>query len=152
MSEPSFTIKHRYVLGLGMWLSKLALIGRESRERTKFVEMLQEDLNEIEKMRLEILKKYADKDDKGELVMIEEEETKSKKYSIPDEKMSEFNNEYMSFLDEDFVISGPGNIQRLKIVKSIVLDTQEKIAPELASNYNVWCESFEAMPEVSPFT
>lgn len=146
MSEnPSFAIKNRYILGLGMWLQGLSLVGRESRERTKFVESISAQVRDNEAMRLEILKKYADKDEDGELKLIEDEDTKEKMYHIDDKELPEFNKEMNNYLDEDFIISGEGNIQRLKIVKSVVLDTQEKIDPKMAVEYDKWCEAFDAV-------
>ncbi len=129
-------------MGLGQWLSNLSLVGRESRERSKFVETLAAELKEAEETRLEIVKKFAEVDDKGEPVIKEDDDGKTH-YSVPDEKMSEFTAELQAYLNENFVVDGEGNRQRLRVVKSIVLDTQEKIEPAQAPEYAIWCEAFE---------
>ena len=143
-SNPTFKIQKKYILGLGNWLNSLSLVGRESRERTKFVEMLAEDSKENELMRVELVKKYAETDATGELVIVKDEK-EGEHYNIPDDKMSEFQKEMMKYLDEDFVIQGEGNKQRLNTVKSIVLDTQEKISGQFAVQYDAWCDAFEKM-------
>lgn len=145
MTDPTFMLSNRYVLGLAQWLANLALVGRESRERTKFVEALQEQLKEIDAMRLEMIKKYADKDKDGEPIKIKEE-GQEERFSVSDAKLKEFEKEYMEYIDEStFILGGPGNIQRLKIVKEIVLNTEEKITGPLASDYSKWCDAFETI-------
>lgn len=143
MSEnPTFAIQRKYILGLGKWLQTLALSGRESRERTKFVESIAEEVKESELVRLEVIKKYAEMDeDTKELVL--KEENGSQHYVIPDEKLPLFQEEIAKYMDEDFVISGEGNRQRLRTIKSVVLDTQEKIEGDMAIDYDKWCEAFE---------
>lgn len=141
MAEPSFTLKNRYILGLGNWLMSLSLYGRESRERTKFVEILSEQLKETEAMRVEILKKYADKDETGELKLIEKDGQKN--YHIADELLPEFNKEMNQYLDETFTVEGSGNSERLKKIKFIILDTNEKIDSKIAAEYSVWADAAE---------
>ena len=141
-----FEIQKKYVVGLGTWLQKLTLSGRESRERTKFVELLAADVQENEAMRLEILKKYADVDpETNEPLVIEEGDNKH--YNVKDENIPPFTKELAAYLDENFVVEGDGNKNKLKVIKQIVLDTQEKIAPEIAMEYDKWCEAFEKMEE-----
>lgn len=143
--NPTLKMQRKYALGLGQWLNSLALIGRESRERTKFVELLSEEVKENEAMRLEVIKKFAEKDDKGEPVIVEGDENKAAHFAVPDDKLADFNKEMLAYLDEEFVISGEGLKNRLMIVKSIVLNTTEKIEPNIASEYDKWCEAFEKM-------
>lgn len=141
---PTFSIPRKYILGLGKWLQTLSLFGRESRERTKFVETLSEEIKESEQVRLEVLKKYADLDpETKEPIIIKNETDGSQHYQVPDEKISNFAEEMGKYLEEDFVISGEGNKQRLKNIKEIVLNTQEKIDPAIAADYDKWCEALE---------
>ena len=142
-SNPTFSIQRKYVLGLGRWLQTLSLYGRESRERTKFVELLSEEVKEHEAMRLDILKKYADLDPVTKEPIVITSEDKSEHFQIPDEKLKEFSDEMVEYLEEDFTVSGDGNKQRLKTLKTVVLDTPEKIDPQVAGEYDKWCEAFE---------
>lgn len=139
--NPTLLLKRKYILGLGNWLSRLSLFGRESRERTKFIETLAEQMKENDAVRIEILKKYADKDESGEPVVVNEE--KGAHYSVSDDKMPEFAAEMNAYLDEDFVVEGEGNRQRLKVLKDVIINTDTKIAPEVAAEYDKWCEAFE---------
>lgn len=140
------TIKRKYLFGLGTWLQSLSLTGQESRNRTKFIEEINDEVKENELTRLEILKKYADVDKDGNLeVTVKEDE--SKHYHVPDEKVAEFQKEYVDFLESDLTIGGPGLKTRLEIVRNIVLNTQEKIDPDFATDYNAWCDAFEAIKE-----
>ena len=144
MSEttPAFSIQRSYIFGLGKWLQSLALSGRESRERTKFIETLNTELQEIDLVRMEIIKKYAEIDPDTKEPMMKEEDGSSH-YVVPDEKMADFSDEFKKYLEEDFTMTIDGNIQRLKIVKSIVLDTPEKIDSSVAEAYDKWCDAFE---------
>lgn len=138
-------LQHKYLLGLGTWLNKLTLSGQESRNRTKFVEQLSEQLKENEEMRLELVKKYAVLDEAGEPKIVEEEGRKH--YEIDDAKMSDFQKEYTDYLNQEAVFEGEGLKTRLQMVKGIVLNPPVAIEGEIAGDYDKWCESFEAMVE-----
>ena len=56
-------IKKQYLLGLGTWLNEQQVSGRVSRERTRFVTKIQEELAEIDKERITIAEEYAEKDE-----------------------------------------------------------------------------------------
>ena len=134
------------MLGLGNWLQGLSLSGQDSRNRTKFVEQLAEEVKENEATRIEIIKKYAVLDDKGEPVLIEKEDG-SKNYDIPDDKLQDFQKEFSEYLNSEFICGGVGLKTRLEVVKSIVLNTTEKIDPKIASDYDAWCDAFDFMKE-----
>lgn len=141
-----FSIKRKYLLGLGTWLQKLSLQGQESRNRTKFIETIAEELKENEATRLEIIKKYAVLGEDGEPVLVTKEDG-SKNYDIPDDKLPEFQKEWIAFLDDVYSLGGPGMETRLKTMREIVLNTTEKIDPSIAVDYDAWCEAFENIEE-----
>jgi hypothetical protein len=142
--ELVFRLKRKYILGLGRWLSGLTLQGRDSRERTKFVESLSEEMKENELTRMDLLHDFADKDEAGEPLMVDGENN-SKHYKVSDENMPKFTQKMNEMLDEEIVMSGPGNIQRFKTIKNIILNTTEPITPDLAEDYVKWCEAAEAI-------
>lgn len=146
MADSTFKLKRKYLLGLGMWLQGLSLYGRESRERTKFVEQLAEEVKENEAMRLEIVNKYAEKEEDGKTLKLAGEGDK-KSYVIPPIEMASFSKEVSDYLEEDFVMPIEGNSERLKKLKFIVLDCNEKIDPKIATDYAAWADSFEAVQE-----
>lgn len=151
----AFKLKNRYVLGLATWLNDQSLAGKDSRERTKFVTLLAAHLNETDKDRVELLKKYAEKDEKGEFKM--KEENGKQVYDLLPDKLVEFGKEYSELLDEDFIIDIlEGNKSKFETVKRIVLDTDYKFGPrendtpeekdervKLMNQYDLWAEAFE---------
>ena len=58
-------LKKQYILGLASWLSEQSLAGRESRERSRFVELASQQLTETEKERKAIVEKYVEKNEDG---------------------------------------------------------------------------------------
>lgn len=138
-----FKIKRKYILSLGQWIAGLALSGQQSRNRTKFVEQLSEEIKESELVRIEIVKKYGVLDEKGEPKLVEKDGKNH--YDIPDDKLEAFNKEIADYMEQDYVSGGPGLETRLRMVGEIVLETQEKITGDIASDYDAWCDAFEAM-------
>lgn len=144
MSDPIFTLNSRQALGLGQWLNTQALSGRESRERSKFVEQINEFLKDVEETRLAIVEKYAELDENKKPKTVTE--NGNSHFVVKDEDLPKFNEEMNQYLDNtSFIVSGPGNIQRLKVVKQLVIDTTEKIPGAIAGDYDKWCEAFEAV-------
>ncbi len=136
-------LKHKYLFGLGTWLAGLTLSGRESRERTKFLEQVNEQLRENDAVRLEIVKKYAEVENGEPKLVKATKPGEQDHYVVPDDKLEEFNKEATAYFDEEWTFGGPGDKNRLKVVKNLVLETNEMIKPEVASDYDAWCEAFE---------
>lgn len=141
------SLKRNQLLPLGKWLNSLSLYGPESRERTKFVELLDEELKEQELTRVEIVKRYCKKEEGTDEPTIITTEDGSKKFDIPDDKLQDFQKELVDYLNTDFTCGGPGLKNRLTTVKTIVLNPGVKIEPENAQSYDKWCEAFEEMKE-----
>jgi len=143
-----FEIENKYVLGLASWLNELQLEGGFSRARTELVNLLSAKFRKIEEQRIEIIKKHAKKDEKGEL------ELKEGKPEIEDNRkfMSDINALYVKkctvqISDKDFAL-----------LKTIVLNTSYLFGPKegdspeekqaklrQANDYNKWCKSFESV-------
>lgn len=150
-------IKNRYLVGLGSWLQEQQLSGRESRERTRFVTLLQEQLNDVDKHRNEILEKYVGKDDKGNWKTVVD--NGKEKLDVPADQEEAFFKEIEDLMDEEFVLDLlEGNKQKIRTVKDILLNTDYKFGPRegdsaeerearirQAADYEKWCEAFEAI-------
>lgn len=141
MANP-FKIQKKQVLGLGNWLGRLSLTGRESRMRTRFIAMLEEVLANIEKERKAMISDIAEKDDNGELKVVEEDDTRH--YVIPDELKAKFEADLNEMYDEYAELSGPESATIIQTVKNIVLNCEEMIDPTLAGSYDAWCSAFES--------
>jgi hypothetical protein len=141
MSAP-FKIQKKYVTGLGNWLGRLSLQGRDSRMRTRFVEMLENTLAQIEKDRKAMIEEIGEKDDNGVLKIVEEEGKSH--FVIPDELQAKFNTDLGDMYSEDAELMGPESATIFHTVKNIVLNTEDQIEGSIAGQYNEWCKAFEA--------
>lgn len=151
-----FRLKNRFVHGLLNWLQILQLSGPESRERTRFVEMLVKHQGAVEKDRVSLLSKYANKDKEGDPSIILTDGGK-KMYDVPEDNLKELNEEYRKVLEKEFVmditdLSRPN----FQAVRQIVLYTDYKFGPvdgepeqtralriKQSHDYLDWCKAFE---------
>jgi len=156
MPKP-FKIKNKNVVGLANWLNSLALGGKESRERTRFVKILSDHSAEVDAERIELAKKFSNTDKSGN--PLTKKDGDKEIYDLDPSKMEEFVKEFNELMDEEFVMDVlEGNKSKLQAVKDLVLNTsyvfgpsegdsnEERIKKVLqAQEYDVWCESFEAV-------
>lgn len=154
----SLKLQNKHLVGLASWLNELSLAGVESRERTRFVNVLIERITENEKFRAELLDKYVTKED-GKMKKKMNEVTGEEVWDISDENIVLFQKEYSDLMDEEYVMDIlDGNKQKLKVVKEVVLNTDYKFGPKegdvgqekiaklrQANEYGIWCEAFEAV-------
>ena len=141
------------------WLNDLHLEPTISRVRTQFIERCKKHLNEyVEKERIEIIRKYANKDEEGNPIVIIDS-TGRKLYDIPPEKNDKMNNEYNELLQGNFVVPIDENTtEMVKIMKKVVLEPEYRFGPregdamnirkakvELSIKYHEWCKSFDEL-------
>lgn len=145
-------LKNKHLPALSDWLSSLALGGKESRERTKFIELLRPGISELFSLRQGLLFKYAEKDEAGKPKMKTEEVPQAdgtikdkSTFDLTDENSKKFKEELTEFLNKDFVIEAEGNKSKLLAVKDLVLNSSQTFRGELAEFYAEWAECFEAM-------
>lgn len=141
----TFIIARKYLVGLSNWLAGLSLSGPQSRARTRFLELAQEALDRAEKERLALLDEYGDKDEKGELVKIKDEKTGQESYHVSDEKLEEFNKEVNDIYEQNAEMTAPEISTTFVILRNIVCNTEEKIGPSIAAQYDEWCKAFEKL-------
>ena len=148
-----FTLKKTYLLGLGSWLNDQPLSGRASRARTRFVEMLQEELNRFNDDRLALLKQLADKDEKGEPKI----DTETKQFVLSDDARQQYASEYGLLINEDWKADiTEANRDMFDSIKAIVIDTDYKFGPHdgepadvsqqrilMMNEYPHWCDAFD---------
>lgn len=158
----TFKIQRAFLNGLATWLNKLTLSGKQSRERSRFVMLLAEDLRLLESGRNEIISRYSEKEMNTKTGVYENKKTVDngvERYVIPEEKREAFEKEIQELYLEDFVLDvTPANTANMQSVKDIVLNTEFLFGPSetddvdevsekvrQANDYNVWCQSFEAL-------
>lgn len=118
-------------------LFNLSLKGKQSRHRTKFINLLTERLKEVEEQRIDLAKEHSHLDDKGE----PKTSIDGKSFDIKDEKA--FQNDLKELFDEEMVIEGGDAQGMLKTVKEVLLNCDKEFSGQEASTYDYLCELFE---------
>jgi len=159
-SNVTLILRNYQLTPLANWLSKLSLAGKESRERTRFIQILGPRLQEAEKVRKDIQDKYALKDDKGKVKRVKDTSSmkvvgEDGKEINPKEDIIDFGKnadkakeEWDEYYQEDFVIDvSEGNKSKVYVVADIVLNTTVEFTGWDATVYAEWCEAFEELPD-----
>jgi len=139
-------------LTLQSFLGGLMLHGKESRERTRFLKLISDRVQEVEKERIVLGEKNCKKNKKGELIYTDKDgkETTDKLLgtSFIIENQKDFTKELTDYLGEEYVIDvSPANSETINTVKGIVLNTSKEFVGAEANLYNDWCTSLEDISE-----
>ncbi len=162
----TLTLKNYYLIdspepnaitSLHLWLNGQMLHGKVSRHRTRFIKLIMGRVEEVDKEKLEMLKKFADKKKiKGEdaVVYLDEkgkdttDAKAGKRFKLSTENEQKFLNEYNAYLNEDFVIDvTPANREDIYGVRDLILNTEAEFSKIQATRYNEWCDAFEGISE-----
>lgn len=134
-------IKNKHLPALLGWLRGLSLAGGESRQRTRFIEVCIPRIEEINKIRKEIVTKYAERIEGTESPKTTED---GNEYIFSDENKKTADKELEDYLNEDFVLDVmEGNHEKIKVVKRLILETKQEFSGPMAVEYDKWCEAFE---------
>lgn len=128
-------IQNKYLLPSINLLYDLSLKGKESRHRTRFIKLLQEQLKEVEEERKQLAEEFSRKDKNGKPII------EDNKYVLENEK--EFYKEFNELMDEEFIIEGANHEETLKTVKKILLECEVAFSGQDAMVYDYLCEQFE---------
>lgn len=157
----AFRIQKAFLPGLAAWLSGLRLVGRESRDRTRFVLDLNAAAQQYARERQEILGRYVNK--VTDPVTGKESWVKSVDnplvWDVPEEKQEAMKAEVAELMREEFVMDvTEASEQKIRSVRDIVLNTDYAFGPDdadvpeerqrkivQANDYEAWCRSFEAL-------
>lgn len=118
-------------------LFNLSLKGKQSRHRTKFIKILNERLEEVEKDREELLKEHCHLDDKGEPRKIEDDT----KWDIKD--LDAYAKDVEDLFSEELVIEGGDAHGMLETVKTVLDNCDVAFSGQEAMTYDYLCEAFE---------
>ncbi len=140
------------IIGLTSWLAKQMLHGPASRNRTRFVKLVSDRLNEIDKEIQKLREECSAKDKKGNTIYFDKdgkettEKEKAVRFKIEDQKR--FNEEWEKYMQENYVIDvTPATKDIVYGVRDIVLNTMEEFSGAMAQRYDQWCEAFESISE-----
>lgn len=135
-------LENSSLIALAGWLSRQPLKGQSSRIRTRFLELLQPQIDVVTAYRLSVVKEYAEVDDKGEYVMIED--GGQPRYDLSPENMEKANKLYEAKLAESYELMVGEDFQKsYNFVSQLVLDTQYEFSGREAEYYDKWCAAFE---------
>lgn len=127
------------------FLLSLELGGRESRMRTRFMKILQEQMTVINEEYQLLVQQFTRKDENGEPILIELEGGR-KIYDIPDESKPNLQSDYQMLLMEEFIIDETEERQlMLETVRDAVLDCNLKFKGKEAMKYDRFCEIVESI-------
>lgn len=145
------------------WLSNQMLHGKESRARTRFINLILPRIKETEEVRLKLLtdcakkqKKEQEVDGKKKEVEVpvyfdkEGKETtdqqKGVRYVIQDQE--KFVKEYGEYLQEDLILDiTPSTSETIYGVRDLLLKTSYEFKGRMAIRYDEWCEKLEGIRE-----
>lgn len=150
-----YKIQNKYTLGLAAWLNELELSGRDSRYRTRFVNILRDRVKEYQTERRSIISQFVEIDKDGKFKTRKEEGVDI--LDVKDDDREKLETQLQELEEEEFVVKiDVTNKNEFETVKKLVLDTDYKFGPgentdELerqakirqADDYNEWCKTFE---------
>lgn len=145
-NQDSVVFKNYHLNPLLEWFDAQMLHGEESRARTKFIKILAPLAKDLEDERMKLIDDNCKKDKEGKRLMIEKEENGKmvKTFEFGKGKREKFVEEYNKALGEDAVIDIlPSTKETVRLVKNILLNTNESFTGQGAVMYSEWCECFE---------
>jgi hypothetical protein len=139
MSEAKGLVLKNYLLiPLIGFLARQELKSKQSRSRYRVIKLLSEKLDENEKIRFEMLNKYGEKDEMGNL-------KKENGNFILGDNQEKFNKEYDEFMQEDSIFNIlPSNENDIEIVHQIIENTEEKFSSNSRPSFSQFEEFYQA--------
>ena len=120
--------------------------GKQSRMRTRFCDILEKRLLEIERSRSEIMKRCCETNENGDLKLIQNEGSETYYYKILPNSEDYLRQEISILLHEQLIIEVTESAKEMiQVVKEIVLESEfeDGLYGDFAKNYDKWCEIFE---------
>ena len=125
----------------GDFLYGMTLKGKESRMRSRFIAIIEAQLELIQKERDILLKDYAKTDESGQPVLNTDKD--GKEFMVLNDAQS-YNLEIAKLMQEELVIEvKDDNKEMLRIVAEAVLNTDKEFSGFEAESYNRLCDVLE---------
>lgn len=125
------------------FLMELELPAKQSRMRTRFCKLGIERLNLIAEERMDIIKRYANLDENGEIKQIKNSEG-ILLWDVQDKDA--YNNDYRELMLEEWVVElSEENKDMLLTLKDSVLNLDVILKGKEAMQYDRWCEIVETI-------
>lgn len=137
------TMKNFELKVFGEFLYDLSLKGKDSRMRSRFVALIDAQLQLIQNERDILLRDYAKRDEKGEVITTTDEEGRT--MAILSDAPT-YNLEISKLMNEDFTIEiKDDNKDMIKTVQEAIFNVDKEFSGFEAESYNRLCEVFEAV-------
>ncbi len=143
------------LVSLYTFLARQNLHGRKSRERTRFLKVIEARAVEVADAKKEIVEKYAEKNAEKKLIYLDklgnetEDKKKGETYKLLPENQEKVNEEIKTLLEEDYLIDIlPAQNEMIEVIKDLVLNTEEEFRGPTATMYDEWCTAFEGLKKV----
>lgn len=139
-------------ISLYSFLNGLMLHGSKSRERTKFLKIINDRVLATEQERIKLASKHAKRNKHNEILYVgadgKETTNNTTGGSFVIENQEDFKKDLLSYLEEEFVIEiSPTNNVTIYTVKELLLKCDKEFSGQEAVQYNEWCEAFENIKE-----
>ena len=136
---------------LQLWLVKQRLHGSASRARTRFIKLIAERADEIDKERMRLAEDNC-KLKKGELVYLDKEgketmdKNKGTSYAMDEKQKNKFDVDFNSYLKEELELDiTPERNDTIYGVRDLIMDTTEEFEGMMAMRYAEICDCFDAI-------
>lgn len=135
------TMKNFELKVFGEFLYELSLKGKDSRMRSRFIALIEAQLELIQKERDILLQDYAQTDENGKPITKEDDEGNA--FMVLKDAQS-YNLEIAKLMQEEFVIEvKDDNKDMLKTVAEAVLNVDKEFSGFEAESYNRLCDVLE---------
>ncbi|MEQ6356567.1 hypothetical protein ABNX05_18245 [Lysinibacillus sp. M3] len=135
--------KNYELKAFGDFLYELSLKGKDSRMRSRFISILETQLQLISTERDILLQDYAKKDENGEPIRDKDEE--GQEFVILEDSFS-FNLEVSKLMGEEFIIEVKNEkVEMVKTIQRIVFYVDKEFSGLEAERYNRFCDILESV-------
>lgn len=135
-------MKNYETKAFGEFLYELALKGKDSRMRSRFITLLEEQVLLISKEREILMADYSQKDEDGQAVVSLDDE--GREYIVLEDKTA-FNIELSKLMSEEFIIDVEGKEEMVKTIQEIILNVDKEFSGVEAQRYNRFCDIVETV-------
>lgn len=136
-------MKNYEIKAFGDFLYELSLKGKDSRMRSRFIAIMEEQLALISKEREILLQDYAKKDEHGEPERNKDEE--GREFVVLEDTFS-FNLEVSKLMNEDFIVDVKNEkVEMIKSIQDVVLNVDKEFSGVEAERYDRFCEIVESV-------
>lgn len=143
------------LVSLYTFLARQKLHGKKSRERTRFLKVIEPRTVEVAEGRKEIVERFTEKDAEGKILFVDKlgnetnDRNKGVNYKVLLENQEKINEEVKNLHDEQYVIDIlPAQAEMIEVIRDLILNTEEAFDGAVATMYDEWCTAFESLKKV----